>query len=398
MAFFRNDAVNRVNLHYGVQAFAAGAGGVFYITFLIHVGLSVAVALATFAVTLAARFVVRPFILIPAKRWGLKPLVIAGTLVVAIEYVLLGQVRGLDVWLAALVAVSAVGEALYWPSYHAYFAALGDAEHRGHQIGAREALAAVVNIIAPLVGSWALLTVGPGWAFSGIAVVQALSAAPLFGAPNIAVPREAPGAYRASRAGAGLFLLDGWLGAGLYFAWQVALFVSLGRSLLAFGGAMALAALVAAVLGLFFGRHIDRGHGRRAAVVAYGLAAGLIVVRALAIGSPWLAVAANAAGAFVIALVVPAMLTVAYNLAKGSPCPLRFHIAADGGWDIGCASALLITAGLVGMGVSLAAGVLLALPACAATTWLLWRYYGEHPEAGEVEVEASLAAESHSAL
>ena len=56
----------------------------------------------------------------------------------------------------------AVGDVFYWPSYHAYFAALGDAEQRGQQVGAREALAAVVGIGAPLIGAWALVTVGPG--------------------------------------------------------------------------------------------------------------------------------------------------------------------------------------------------------------------------------------------
>jgi hypothetical protein len=33
MSFFRNDAINRVNLHSGIQALAAGAGGVFFLAF-----------------------------------------------------------------------------------------------------------------------------------------------------------------------------------------------------------------------------------------------------------------------------------------------------------------------------------------------------------------------------
>nr|QQZ50399.1 hypothetical protein JKL49_01540 [Phenylobacterium glaciei] len=81
---------------------------------------------------------------------------IGGTLATALQYPILAQVHGLGPMLLVLCLVSAIGDTLYWTSYHAYFAALGDAEHRGHQIGAREALASVVGIIAPCwaVGPW----------------------------------------------------------------------------------------------------------------------------------------------------------------------------------------------------------------------------------------------------
>jgi hypothetical protein len=33
-----------------------------------------------------------------------------------------------------------------------------------------------------------------------------------------------------------LFVADGWIAAGFLFVWQIALFVSLGESVLAYGG------------------------------------------------------------------------------------------------------------------------------------------------------------------
>jgi hypothetical protein len=63
------------------------------------------------------------------------------------------------------LSVASVGETLYWNSYHAYFASLGDAEHRGHQIGAREAIASFAAIVGPLVGGWALATLDARIAF-----------------------------------------------------------------------------------------------------------------------------------------------------------------------------------------------------------------------------------------
>jgi hypothetical protein len=45
MAFLRNDAVNRVNLHSGIQALAHGAGAIFFLVFLLRAGISVPAAL-----------------------------------------------------------------------------------------------------------------------------------------------------------------------------------------------------------------------------------------------------------------------------------------------------------------------------------------------------------------
>ena len=84
MAFLRNDAVNRVNLHSGIQALAHGARAVFFLVFLLRAGISVPAALVAQAAILAGRFVLRPAILPLAKRWGLKPLLIFGTVAIAV--------------------------------------------------------------------------------------------------------------------------------------------------------------------------------------------------------------------------------------------------------------------------------------------------------------------------
>src|SRR5579862_962202 len=195
MAFFGNDAVNRVNFHSGVHAVAMNAGGVFVFAYMLHAGVSVPMTLVSFAAISAGRFCLRPSILPLGKRWGLKPLVIVGGLLEACQYPILAEVHGLGPWLLALCTATAVSGTLYWPSYHAYFAALGDAEHRGQQIAVREAISAIVGIVAPLAGAWALVTGGPRITFAAIALVQVLSVLPLLGAPNVPVAQEAPGHF-----------------------------------------------------------------------------------------------------------------------------------------------------------------------------------------------------------
>lgn len=157
--------------------------------------------------------------------------------------------------------------------------------------------------------------------------------------------------------------------------WQIVLFYSVGENFLAFGGALAAAALAGSIIGLVLGRHIDAGHGRRAVWLAIGALVVTIVLRAAAAGDPYWAVAANALGALVTCLYTPTLMTAVYNLSKRSPCPLRFHVATEGGWDVGGAVACLIIALMAGHGVPLAAGVLLALAGAVSAFILLRRYY-----------------------
>ena len=376
MAFFRNRAINRVNAHYAVQSFATASGGLFLLVFLIRAGLTVPQAFLAFAGILAGRFVIRPAVLPLGKRIGLRRLLAVGSLAMSAQYLAVARVHGLGPPVVVFCALSSVGEALYWPAFHAYFAALGDEEHRGHQVGSREAMAAVIGIVAPLLAAWSLLSLGGPWTFAGVAVIQGLSALPLIGAPDVAIPRRAPGAFRAARSGMLLFALDGWNGACFYYVWQVALFVSVKQNLAAYGGAMALAAATGAAAGMLLGRHIDQGHGRRSVIPIYGLTAVVVLARAASVGSPWLAALANLPGPILAATLVPVLMTPAYNLAKASPCVLRFHIASEGGWDIGCCSACLAAAALTAAGAPLSAPLLLALPGMLVVVLVLRRYYG----------------------
>jgi len=375
-SLFRNGALNRINLHYAIQTLAQGAGGLFILVFLLKAGVSVPVALAFEAAIVALRFAIRPWILPLVLRIGLRRTLILGTLVMGLQYALLPLVKGLDVAMAAVCVSAAVGNVLYWTTYHAYFARLGDETERGGQIGLREAIVAVVGIGAPLLGGGALVMLGSWPAFIMVTLIQLSAALPLLGGPDVPVVRATTWKVNQARQAIILVAGDGWIAAGYHYAWQAALFTALGQSFSAYGGAMALAALAGAVLGLLLGRSIDQGFGQRSVIVAYGVMAGVILLRSLSLDLPWLAVFANAAGALVMALVSPALMTPVYNMSKAAPCSVRFHIATEGGWDTGQFFACLLAATLVWLGAPLSVAILLALPGAAILAALLWRQYG----------------------
>jgi MFS transporter, DHA1 family, inner membrane transport protein len=242
-------------------------------------------------------------------------------------------------------------------------------------LGTRGEVVAVAGAIAPLLSAWGILSAGPRWTFAAVGLIQAIAAVPLLGAPNIAVKHEAPGALRAARQGVILVAVDGWIDSSYFFVWPIALFVSLSESVPAYGGAMALAGLVGGATGLLLGRHIDAGHGRWVVVVASTVVALVVVLRAASVDSPWLAVLANTLSALVMPLLLPVLGAAIYNLAKASPCPFRFHMVTEGGWDAGCFLGCFIAAAISASGASLSLPILLSLPGIIAATGLLWRYY-----------------------
>ena len=213
MAFFRSRMVNLLNLHYGIHSIALSGAGAFFAVYLLKAGLSVAWVLGSLALILAGRFLIRPIVVPLAVRFGMRPLVIAGTCLTAVQYPLLAAVHGVGPALFVLCAIAALGDTFYWSSYHAYFAALGNHEHRGSELGAREAIAAMAGIVSPLATGILLVAFGPLVAFGSAAVLQVSAALPLFFTPEVAVAHKVPGAFKAAIPGMVLFLADGWIAA-----------------------------------------------------------------------------------------------------------------------------------------------------------------------------------------
>jgi len=128
----------------------------------------------------------------------------------------------------------------------------------------------------------------------------------------------------------------------------------------------------------------DVGHGRRVAAIAYTAPAVIMPLPTASLGSPWLAVIANALGALLMPLLAPALATATYNLATASPCPFRFQMATEAGWDVGGSAAGLIAAVLSASGVSLGCCSSRRFPGSVAAALPLRRYHSDHAGAREL--------------
>jgi MFS transporter, DHA1 family, inner membrane transport protein len=364
MGFFRNRSFNLIYVHTAMQAIAMHGGEAFAFIYLLKAGLAPALVLFCIGAMFASRILFRRMALPLVLRFGLQRVLVGSILLEASTYPVLARVDSASLLLVAYLAMWAISSSIYWTTYHSYVALLGDNASRGAQVSLMELLGTIMGIVAPAVMGLMLTAFSPLVAFSSVAMVMAGAAIPILMAPalNVAVDAEVP---RDARQQVRLMLFsDGLRSGSFHFTWLIALFITLGESFRAFGGAMAFAGLAGALAGLVAGKAVDLGKGLHAARVGFGILAAAAAARALGYGIPWCAVLANAAAAVAWPIYNTGFMSRVYRLSRQSPCPLRFTVVAEGGWDMGTSTACFFSATLVWLGFSFFWPLALSLLSC----------------------------------
>jgi len=388
--FFANRAVNRLAAHTALQQLAWTMSGVFFGVYLLRAGLAPSILFLATAAVLAMRFMLRPLVLLAAPYIGLRFTLVIGTLLTALQYPAVGFVHGVDVTLVLFCILSALAGVFYWPSYHTFFAALGDREYRGSQVGVRQVLMGIAAVLGPAVGGVMLARFGPWVAFGTASTVQVLAAVPLFAVREPQLARTSPrGAYTAAWTGVRLFITDGWMISGASLAWDITMFRALQSRFDQFGGVLAMAALAGALGSIVLGRFIDLGHARRVIAFNAAMLSIGVLLRTFCVLSPTALIVVALVTTALGGMYVPVLMTAVYNASKASPCPFRFQFIAEGGWDAGGVGVCLAAALFCAVGVSPQATIILALPAVLAQAWLLLRVYRLRPPTGPLRFEAA---------
>ncbi len=360
MSYFSNRNFNLVYVHAALQAFASYGGEAFAFVYLLKAGVPAPLVLLAIGAMFGSRMIFRQLVLPLVRRVGLRRALIVAILAEAATYPILSQITGTGWLLFVYLALWAFSSSLYWTTYHSYVALMGDNHARGKQTSAIEMIG--MGILAPAVTGLLLTAFSPIVAFGTVALAMALSTVPVLLGPDVAVEHQAEMPREARVAARTILFADGLRSGSFHFTWLIALFLTLGSNYAAFGGAMALSGLVGAVGGLFLGRAIDLGRGLGAVQIGFAALGVAAVARLFGWPVPILAVAANAAAALAWPLYATAFNARVYNLARQSPCPLRFHIVAEGGWDLGTCLSCLAGAALLYLGfdfhLPLAIGVL----------------------------------------
>jgi MFS family permease len=377
MKFFSNSAINRVYLHSGLQSLAYNSGGVFIYVYLLKAGFPAHEALGVLAAVLILRLLLRLLLMPIIKIIGLRNGIILGTSIDAIGFLLLGHVQDIGAMLLAYVFVSSLGTTFYWTCYHASVARLGDEEHRGSQVSAREAIFAVTGIVGPILGGLMLTIFGPVAAFAVTALINCAGIIPLLGVSRLDVEPEAQLTPSTKRFAFGIAFSDGMVASSVNLVWRVVLFQTLGESFENYGGALAVAGIFGALMGLGVGRMIDLGHHKRSVQIGLGVMAVTILAVSFGYHSSWSAIAANMIGAVAGPLYMSSIMTPFYNAGKASSCTFRFNIIGENGFDSGAALGCLVAAAFLWCGFQPFWPLLIGLAGITAEFFILCRHQNQ---------------------
>jgi DHA1 family inner membrane transport protein len=365
MSFFANRAFNLVYVHAALRAFAAYGGETFVFVYMLKAGIPAPVVLTAIALMYASRLIWRQMAVPIVRRIGLKRALGLSIIAEAATYPVLAQVHDVGFAFFAYLTVWAMASSLYWTTYHAYVSLLGDNHRRGAQVSALEFIGMVVGIVAPGLAAVLLTVFGAQVGFGAVAVVLLLASIPILTGPEVHVAAHAEVPAEARRQARLMLFTDGLRSGSSHFVWMIAMFLTLGSSFASYGGAMSLAGLLGAASGLVIGRSIDLGKGLRALRVGYAAMAAISALRMILHPFPIAAVVANALGVMVWPVYATAFNSRVYILARQSPCPLRFNVVAEGGWDMGTCVACLFAAAVVQAGLGYHLPLAVSLVGCA---------------------------------
>lgn len=371
MGFFKNRVFNYIYAHGALQSFAGYGGEAFAFVYLLKAGISAPIVLLSIGCLFGSRLVFRKIVLPFAKRFGLRNALVFGILLEATTYPILSQINAVDWKLVAYLTLWAISSSFYWTTYHAFVSLIGDNEHRGKQASGVEFIGMLMGIIAPIVTGTLLTYFSSIVAFGVVAIVMACSAIPLMFTPNIQTQKDAVVPREALNKAIKFMFADGLRAGSFHFTWLIALFITLGSSFAGFGGALSVAGAVGALIGLFTGKMVDLGNGRRALQIAFIALTLAVLARSFGYSMVWSAVLANAFAVVIWPIYSTASGARIYNLARQSPCPLRYHIVAEGGWDAGTAVSCFFSATLIYFGFSFFWPLLVALFGCGLGYWVL---------------------------
>jgi DHA1 family inner membrane transport protein len=377
MGFFKNKAFNLMYWHAALQAIAAYGGESFVFVYLLKAGIPAYQVLLCIGLLFGSRVFLRKAVLPTVKAFGLQRTLVFGIVLEGLTYPLLSQATSMGPLLWSYLGLLAISSSFYWTTYHAYVALLGDNENRGAQVSAMEFIATFIGIVAPVMSGVLLTYFNPLVAFSVVGLAMACSAIPILLMPHLDIADEVEMPVHARRQAFWLMFTDGLRSGSFHFTWLIAMFITLGGSFVAYGGAMSFAGIVGAIAGLFLGKSIDLGKGKRAAQVGFSVLAAAITARMLGSSMVWSAIVANAVASVAWPIYITSFNSRVYQLARQSNCPLRYHVTAEGGWDTGLLVSCSVASALVYLGFSFFWPLSIALIGCGLGYILLAKTFDE---------------------
>ena len=373
---FSNKNINLLTLHSGIWRFANNIFDVFSAVYLLGLGLSFPVVALAMVCSLILRSILRPLSMMLSEKIGIKKALIFGVVVSSGLFLVLAKVHSLNFWLYFYAFYLSLHDITYWLPYHAFYSSAGDEEKRGKQVGPQQATVAIFRTLAPLAGGLMIAHLGFWSLYLSATIIMLFSAIPLFYVNDITVGksigwREALKSI--DKKGMIMQMGDGVL----YihdFIWTIIVFYLVGNYV-TFGGLITFELFATVLLALFLGYFVDKGKGKKIAVIGLVGTGIIILFRGLYAHTIPQIIFSDILIAFSATFYSSSYSVAFYNLAKESKNTLWFQFFGELGWDIGAMVSLALGTLLFCLGVPFRFFILFSLPGLLIVYYVLKKYY-----------------------
>jgi len=187
--FFPKKEMTEIYISVAIRAFALSLLSLFVPLYLyIELGYGLSVVLGFFIVYALVFALATPGAAKIAARIGLKHCILLSVPMHVIYYFLLYGLKSYPIPVYLVSVFFGLGNAFFWIAFHIEFAKVSDHNHRGEEVGKRQAVGLAAWLVGPLVGGVLIDWIGFGFVFVLASVLLFFSAIFLFFSKEVHIP------------------------------------------------------------------------------------------------------------------------------------------------------------------------------------------------------------------
>ncbi|MBI2583866.1 MAG: MFS transporter [Candidatus Aenigmarchaeota archaeon] len=255
-----NRELDELYISMALRSFALSVVGVFVPLYLLGIGLSVSDVLIYFIIYSLARFAFSAPAAKLAARYGLKKMMFASTLMIALYFILLRFAPQYGLNVNILAVLSGLSLTLFWISYHIDFAKFSKKKYVGEELGIINIITSIASFVGPFLGGLVIVAFGFDLVFTFAVIVLVLSMIPLFLSKDTHQPfslslknitsERTPGDYSAN-VGYGMEAFTGII-------WIMIIFLSITNNLASIGLVASISLIFSLMLSYASGKYTSK--------------------------------------------------------------------------------------------------------------------------------------------
>lgn len=362
-----------LNIHFGLQTFVTNTVDIFGPVFLYKMGIEIYLIFLIYGGTFLLRSAFRIFALKSCEKYGMRTNLIIGTVArggLAFSLLMMNQSHS---WIYVFMVMTVIVDVFYWTAYHTYFAAIGNIERRGKELGTRKIFQNTATILAPIASGIIVAQFNFWYLFAILIVFALLSAVPLLYIDDYKPKRKLTlrqAIKKVDKTGMFLSFANAPIVSGFELPFSLFAFITV-KNYISFGGLFSSIFVIEAILFYTTCSFVDLKKFKNLYFFGATLMSIAIVNHVLFSKTATTILLFEVAYILSNALLSPRIFSTRYNASKKSENALWFTYFLEFGWDMGSLLTCLVASLMIYSSFDFRYTMLLGIIGIIGTTFVI---------------------------